>query len=63
MHESPNGKSFCMQKPVGLVAAVPRPLSSLILIEISTLPRLWNDGRAKVEGRRNKNCESFMMVL
>lgn len=45
------------------MAAVPRPLSSLILIEISTLSRLWNDGKAKVEGRKNKTWESFMMIL
>ena len=52
-----------MQKSVGLVTAVPRPFSPLILIEISTLSRLWNDGRAKVEGRKNKTGESFMTMI
>lgn len=64
MHGSPDGKSVCMQKSIGLVIAVPRALlSSLILIEISIFSRLWNAGRARVEGRKNKTAESFMMVL
>ena len=52
-----------MQKSVGLVTAVARPLFSLMLIEISILSRLWNDGRARVEERKNNNRESFMMIL